>query len=157
MRKTLLAAGLLLGAIPLTAAAMDQHAVHANKLKWSAAPPGFQPGMQVAVISGDPGMVGPYVLRAKMPKGYKIMPHTHPTDENVTVLSGSMSFGDGPKFDTKKGEAVGAGGFVHVGKGMQHYVWATVPTVIQVHGVGPFGIDYVNPVDDPRSQAKKTN
>jgi hypothetical protein len=40
---------------------------------------------------------------------------------------------------------------------MQHYVWATVPTVIQVHGMGPFGIDYVNPADDPRKQAKKTN
>jgi quercetin dioxygenase-like cupin family protein len=89
-----------------------------------------------------------------MPKGYRIAPHTHPGDENLTVLSGSMHVGTGAKFDTKKGDALKAGAFVRVGKGMQHYVWTTAPTVVQVHGTGPFAITYVNAADDPRNKEK---
>jgi anti-sigma factor ChrR (cupin superfamily) len=86
-----------------------------------------------------------------LPAGYKIPPHTHPTDENVTVLSGAFHVGMGDKFDTKKGETLRAGGFVNAQKGMQHYGWTTGPTVIQVHGMGPFTINYINPADDPRN------
>ena len=79
------------------------------------------------------------------------MPHTHPTDENVTVLSGTFHIAMGGKFDAKKGEAVKTGGFFNAEKDMQHYGWTTVPTVVQVHGMGPFAITYVNPADDPRN------
>ena len=87
--------------------------------------------------------------------GYKIPPHTHPTAENVTVLSGSFNIAMGDKFDPKKGEAVRAGGFFTAEKDMQHYGWTTRPAVIQIHGMGPFAINYVNPNDDPRN-AKPT-
>src|SRR4029077_2086766 len=82
---------------------------------------------------------------------YKIPPHTHPTDENVTVLSGNFHIGMGDKFDARKVETVRAGGFFNAQKGMQHYGWTTSPTVIQVHGMGPFTITYLNPADDPRN------
>jgi quercetin dioxygenase-like cupin family protein len=159
MRKTALAFTLLLVALPFTTQAMDEHAVvQPNALKWGPAPPSLPPGAQVAVLAGDPSKDGPYVIRAKLPAGYKIPAHTHPTDENVTIISGSFHFGMGDKFDAKKGETLHAGGFFRAAAGMQHYAWASAPTIIQVHGVGPFAITYVNPVDDPRNaSAKKAN
>jgi quercetin dioxygenase-like cupin family protein len=154
MRKTVVAA-LLLAALPAAALAADDHmAVQPNALKWGPPPPGLPAGAQVAVVSGNPGSDGPYVVRARLPAGYKIAPHTHPTDENVTVLSGAFHVGMGDKFDTKKGETLRAGGFVRAPKAMQHYGWTTSPTVIQVHGMGPFTINYVNPADDPRNNPK---
>jgi quercetin dioxygenase-like cupin family protein len=94
------------------------------------------------------------VVRAKMPTGYKIPPHSHPTDENVTVLSGTFHIAMGDTFDIKRGETVKAGGFFSAQKGMHHYGWATSPTEIQIHGMGPFTITYVNPADDPRNSTK---
>jgi anti-sigma factor ChrR (cupin superfamily) len=154
MKKTV-AAALLLAALPAAAPAMDHIAVQPNALKWGPAPLGMPPGAQVAVVTGDPGKDAPYVVRARLPAGYKIAPHTHPTDESVTVLSGAFHIAAGDKFDTKKGEAVRAGGFFNAEKGMQHYGWTTGPTVIQIHGMGPFAIDYVNPADDPRNKTSE--
>jgi hypothetical protein len=157
MQKLLLCA-VLLAATPLAAlAADDKMAVQPSTIKWGPAPPGFPPGAQVAVISGDPSKEGPYVVRAKMPSGYKVMPHTHPTDENVTVLAGTAHIAMGDKFDAKKGETLGAGGFFTAKQGMQHYFWTTSPAIIQIHGIGPFEINYVNAADDPRKKASSTN
>jgi quercetin dioxygenase-like cupin family protein len=124
--------------------------VSPDQLKWSPAPPAFPKGAQIAVISGDPSKEGPYVVRLKAPAGYKVPAHTHPNDENITVISGSFHVGMGEKLDEKKGTAVKAGGFTRAPKGMQHYAWFTEESVIQNHGVGPSGITYVNPADDPR-------
>lgn len=152
MKKTILAA-LLLAAFPAAALAADDHmAVQPGALKWGPPPPGLPAGAQVAVVSGNPGGDGPYVVRAKLPAGYKIAPHTHPTDENVTVLSGTFHIAMGDKFDPKKGDALKAGGFFRAEKGMQHYGWTSAPTTIQIHGTGPFTINYVNPADDPRNK-----
>ena len=114
MRKTIVAA-LFLAALPAAAFAMDDHiAVQPNVLKWGPPPPGLPAGAQVAVVSGNPGSDGPYVVRAKLPSGYKIPPHTHPTDENVTILSGTFHIAMGDKFDATKGETLRAGGFFKV-------------------------------------------
>ena len=153
--RTIFVMALLLAALPAGALAMDQMAVQPNALKWGPAPPGLPPGAQVAVVTGDPGKDGPYVIRAKMPSGYKIPPHFHPTAENVTVLSGTFHIGMGDTFDSKKGEALKTGGFFTADKGMHHYGWTSGVTVIQVHGMGPFAITYVNPSDDPRNKSAK--
>ena len=153
--KKIIVAALLLAAAPAVALAVDHIAVQPNALKWGPAPPGLPPGAQVAVLAGDPGKDAPYVVRAKLPAGYKIPPHTHPTAENVTVLSGTFNIAMGDKFDSKKGEVVKAGGFFTAEKDTPHYGWTTGPTVIQIHGVGPFAINYINPADDPRN-AKPT-
>jgi anti-sigma factor ChrR (cupin superfamily) len=105
------------------------------------------------VLDGDPFKDGSsYTLRLKMPDGYKIPPHWHPTDENVTVLSGTLGAGMGDKFDRAKGQLMKPGGFVTMPHGMHHFAWAKGPTVVQVHGVGPFAFTYVDPADDPRNQ-----
>ena len=87
-----------------------------------------------------------------MPAGYKIPPHWHPTDENVTVLSGTLGAGMGDKFDRSSGSLLKAGGFVCMPKDVHHYAWAQGPTTIQVHGLAPFAFTYVNPSDDPRNK-----
>ena len=131
--------------------------VNASQLKWGPAPDFIPKGAQIAVLSGDPSKEGLYVVRLKVPAGYKIPAHNHPTAEMVTVISGHFHLGMGDKLDMKKGMVLTAGAFAEAPAKMNHYAWTSSPTVVQVHGQGPFAVTYVNPADDPRgkSQASK--
>jgi quercetin dioxygenase-like cupin family protein len=120
-----------------------------ESLKWGPAPPTLPKGAQLAVLSGDPGAKGPYVVRVKLPAGYQVPAHNHPTTENVTIISGNFNIGMGDKLDKKHGQALKAGGFFSMPPKMNHYAWTSSAAVIQIHGDGPFQIDYVNPADDP--------
>ena len=152
MRGSLFVASLVLSAAPFGVVAQDHHAtMQAGDLKWSA-PAAYAKGAQLAVVRGDPTKEGMYVVRLKVPAGFKIAAHTHPNDENVTVLSGSFNVGTGDKLDESKGMQIKAGGYSFVMKGMNHYAWFTEETVLQLHGMGPQGITYVNAADDPRKQ-----
>jgi hypothetical protein len=125
-------------------------------LKWMPAPSGLPSGAQMAVLTGDPNKSGAaYVFRAKLPDGYKVPPHWHSIDENVTVLSGTLLIGKGDKLDASKAEALPAGSFMSMPKTMRHFAIAKGETVIQLHGIGPFDIHYVNPADDPRKNETK--
>jgi quercetin dioxygenase-like cupin family protein len=126
--------------------------VRPDDIKWGPAPPALPAGAKIAVLSGDPSKAGAYVLRAKFPDGYKVPPHWHPTDENVTVLKGTFMAAKGEKFDAEVSEALPAGSFVCMPKDMRHFAWAKGETIIQVHGIGPFEFNYVNAADDPRKQ-----
>ncbi|HEY0420836.1 MAG TPA: cupin domain-containing protein [Acetobacteraceae bacterium] len=106
-------------------------------------------GAQIAILAGDPSKAESFVLRLKLPEGYEVPAHQHPGAENVTVLSGAFNAGMGDKLDTAKGQVFEPGGFVAMPAQMNHFAWATEPTVIQIHGEGPFEIIYVNPADDP--------
>jgi anti-sigma factor ChrR (cupin superfamily) len=121
-------------------------------LKWGPAPPVLPKGAEITILSGDPHKDGPYVLRLKMPNGYKIPAHNHPTTEYVTVISGDFHIGMGDKLDEKNGIKLTAGGYGEAPAKMNHYAWASSPSVVQVHGQGPFAITYVNPADDPNKQ-----
>jgi len=149
IRISLLAGSLALVLLPLAAGAGD--AVLPDQLKWSA-PATLMKGAEVAVVSGDPSKETPYVIRMRLPDAFKILPHTHPNDESVTVLSGMLHTGMGDTFDEKATEPVGPGGFVKRPKGMAHFIWVSEDTILQLHGVGPTGITYVNPADDPRKK-----
>src|SRR5665811_2174239 len=76
--------------------------VNASDLKWGPAPPVFPADAQMAVLSGDPGKAGTFVIRLKIPAGYKIHAHHHPTNEYLTVISGDFSLGMGDKLDETK-------------------------------------------------------
>jgi quercetin dioxygenase-like cupin family protein len=118
------------------------------KATWGAVP--VFPGAKLAVLQGNPAQPGPFVYRVWFPADFKVPAHFHPAVENVTVLSGTFHLGMGDKLDTAKGERVSAGGFISVPAEHRHYAWTTSETVIQVHGVGPTSITFVNPADDPR-------
>jgi quercetin dioxygenase-like cupin family protein len=120
-----------------------------SALTWADVP-SLPPGAKIAIVAGDPGNEGLYVARFKFPAGYEIPAHTHPNDENVTVISGTFHIGMGDKLDETKGRAIKAGGFFHMPRGMRHYAWASEETIVQANSIGPAGIAYVNPADDPR-------
>ncbi len=131
----------------------DQHvAYNTMELQWADAPPFLPAGAKFIVLQGDPGKAGVYTIRLQVPSGYRIPPHTHPTTEDVTVISGTMSFGMGDTFTDIGGKALKAGGFACMPAGMKHFAWATGETVLQVHGMGPFEINYCHPEDDPRTK-----
>ena len=123
------------------------------EIKWGPAPPILEKGASFAVISGDPGKPGPYVIRLQLPAGFKIAPHWHPTDENVTVISGTFALGMGDKFDAAALKDLGPGGYGLMPAEMRHFAMAKTAVVVQVHGTGPFALTYVNPADDPSKRA----
>jgi hypothetical protein len=126
--------------------------MNGKDIKWGPAPRFFPKGAEFAVLSGDPSKDGLYVVRLKMPAGYKIPAHNHPTTENVTVVSGNFHIGMGDHLDEKKGVELTSGGYGEAPAKMNHYAWVTSPTIVQVHGQGPFSITYVNPADDPSTK-----
>lgn len=130
----------------------DHIMVTAKDLKWADAPPSLPKGAKLAVLEGDPGKPGPFTMRLKVPDGYKVAPHWHPGIEHVTVLSGVFNIGTGEKADTAKAKALPAGSFVVLPEKTPHYVWTKGETIVQVHAIGPWGVTYVNPADDPRKQ-----
>jgi quercetin dioxygenase-like cupin family protein len=156
MVRISLIGGLLIASSMLFAAiAGESHVIaQADALKWRAGPPSLPAGAQLNVLLGDPGQEGLYVIRLKLPAGYKIPAHTHPNDEHVTVLSGAFHLGLSAKLDETKGTRLTPGGFAHAAKDMQHYAWTSEETIVQVHGQGPQGITYVNPDDDPRRKIR---
>ena len=123
--------------------------IPATAVKWMDAPAVLPKGVKLAVISGDPGKPEAFTIRLQMPDGYMIAPHTHPTDEHVTVLSGTLRAAMGTTWDDKALGDFPAGSYANMATGMAHYVRAKGVTVVQVHGVGPFIVNYVNPADDP--------
>jgi quercetin dioxygenase-like cupin family protein len=141
---------LVLGACFAALAAVSAHAqMNSDALKWGSAPAAFPKGAQMAVLSGNPSKKGIFVLRLKMPAGYMIAAHHHPTTEYVTVISGDFALGMGDKLDKGKGVTLHAGGFAAAPAHMNHFAWAVTDTVVQVDARGPFAITYANPADDP--------
>jgi hypothetical protein len=126
--------------------------INSGDLKWGPAPPALPKGAEITVLSGDLSKNGPFVLRLKMPKDYTFPAHNHPTDENVTVISGNFHVGMGDKLDEKKAIELTAGGYAEAPAKMNHYGWVSSPSVVQIQGQGPFEITYVNPADDPSKQ-----
>lgn len=127
-----------------------QHAFTPGSVPYGSAPASVPAGAQLAVLEGDPGAAtGDYTVRLKMPDGYRLAPHWHPKRENVTVLSGTFKVGMGDHFDESKMGDFPAGSFAFLDPDMHHYAMASGEVVVQVHGMSPFQINYVNPDDDP--------
>ena len=155
MTCRLLAVSLLLGSPGFVAAdhpAKDHAVVTPDAMKWADGPASLPPGAKMAVLEGDPSKAGPFVLRVRLPDGMKILPHTHPKDERVTVLAGTLYLGTGKKFDSKAAKEMPAGSYGRTGAGMAHFGFVKGETVLQLHGEGPWAIVYLNPADDPRKK-----
>jgi quercetin dioxygenase-like cupin family protein len=110
--------------------------------------------LRVAVIQGDPMTAGrTYTLRISCTDGAKIAPHWHPTTENVTVIKGTAAVGTGSKWDDAALKEVPTGGFFWAGPHMTHFAECKGDTILQVHGIAPFVINFVTP--DESQPAKK--
>jgi quercetin dioxygenase-like cupin family protein len=153
---TLMIAGALAGvASTAPADTMDGHTIVApQEVKWGPAPAALPPGAEAAVLFGDPTKEGLFALRLKLPEGYSIPPHTHPVDEVVTVISGTFSLGMGETADQSKAQPLPAGSFFALPPGEAHYAFTDEETVVQISTMGPWGLSYVNPEDDPRPKSQ---
>lgn len=136
------------------AAAQAQAPMNNADIKWApAAAAGFPAGGEMAVLSGDPTKQGLFTVRLRMPPGYTVAPHWHPTDELVTVVEGNLSLGMGDAVDKAKSASLAAGGYAVAPAKMHHYAYAgDQGATVQVTAMGPFAITYVNPKDDPRAK-----
>ena len=127
-----------------------QNAFTPDKVVYGPPPATVPPGAQFAVLEGDPtASTGDFTVRVKMPDGYRFPPHWHPKRENVTVISGNFKVGMGDTFDAAKMMTFGPGSFAYMDPSMHHYAMASGEVVIQIHGMSPLQINYVNPNDDP--------
>jgi quercetin dioxygenase-like cupin family protein len=150
LRPTIFAVSLLAGVATTAAAqAPAAHAAAQPEVRWGPAPAVFPAGAQMAVLQGDPSKAELFTVRLRMPNGYRIAPHTHPTDEHVTVISGALHVGMGTTVDPTHMLELSAGGFITAPAEHPHSVRAEGPTVVQVHGMGPFALTYVNPAASP--------
>ena len=124
-----------------------------DSLKWTpppaeavqGQPPADLPAMrsQIAVVEGDPSKAGlPFVIRIKSPDGEVVPPHWHPADEHVTILQGTFILADGEKYSESGGTALNAGAYVSIPRRMWHYGRTKGETILQIHGIGPFVINF---------------
>ena len=127
----------------------DDVFVNSGDVKWQDAPPSLPKGGKVAVLYGDPGKAGPFVMRLKAPAGYKIAPHWHPQAENLTVISGTLFLGRDDTLDASQAHGLKTGGFHYLPAKAHHYAFTKAPTIVQIHGDGPFDITYIDPADNP--------
>jgi hypothetical protein len=120
-------------------------------VEWRTFPP-FPPSARLAIVVGQPSEPGPYVIRVKVPSGFKLMPHRHPEDRVYTVISGVFYIGRGEQFASEGLEAYPPGAVIVLPGGTPHFHWAkSGEYVTQVTGIGPLGLEYVDLRDDPRN------
>ncbi len=122
------------------------------EIQWKDGPASLQAGARIAVLEGDPTKEGFFTMRLWFPDGVKVQPHWHPRIEHVTVISGTLNIGMGDKFDQAATRPMPTGTFGFWPPEMRHFAWAKGNTVIQLHGIGPWVINYLNPSDDPRNK-----
>jgi hypothetical protein len=150
----LLTLALALAALGPTAAlaeSADHIMVMPADLKW-VDNTSLPPGAKIAVIEGPLNEAVPFTIRVKFPANYKIPAHWHPAIEHVTVISGTFNMGTGDKLDTEKTKPLTPGCAAIMPAKTNHFAWTSEETEVQVHGVGPTGITYVDPADDPRKK-----
>jgi quercetin dioxygenase-like cupin family protein len=140
---------LVCGASPAGAADVPHGMFTPNAIKWGDAPPSVPKGAKLAVLYGDPDKDGLFVIRVKLPANYKIAAHSHPTDEVVTVLSGTLHVGMGDKLAPAKAKAFPAGSLIVAPAKTNHFVLTKQPVVIEISSIGPLAFTYANPADDP--------
>ncbi len=126
-------------------------AILSDDIDWQPFP-AFPPSVRLAVVVGNPSEPGTYMVRVKVPHGVKLMPHQHSEDRLYTVISGVFYIGLGDEFDADKLQAYPPGAVIVLPGGTSHFHWAkSSEYVTQVTAIGPLGIGYVNPKDDPRN------
>jgi hypothetical protein len=122
-----------------------------EELKWTDVS-SLPAGAKLVIIEGPITETVPFTFRLKLPANYQIPAHWHPAIEHVTVISGTFNMGVGDKLDTAKTKPLAAGSVATIQAKTNHFAWTKEETIVQVHGVGPWGINYVNPADDPRKK-----
>jgi len=150
-RWAVLLVALLVGCLGVTDASAQSNGhvmVSPADLKWVDVP-ALPPGARMAIIQGPPTQAAPFTFRLKFPADYRIPAHSHPAIEHVTVLTGTLHMSAGDRLDQTKTHPLPAGSVAIMPARVNHFGWTREETIVQVHGVGPWGVTWVNPADDP--------
>ena len=141
-------------AVPGQLRAADPHhtVIRGDAVEWGPAPSSLPPGAEAAVLLGSPAKEGPFVLRLKFPPGFTVPPHRHSKDELVTVIAGKFGVAGGEKLDRGAAKPLPQASFIHLPAGMPHYAWTEEGAIVQINGMGPFDVTYLDPKDDPRKK-----
>jgi hypothetical protein len=132
--------------------ALDQALIlNYEDMHWQDPPPGLPLGSKISVLLGNPANPGPFVVRISTSGEYVVKPHYHSRAEAITVLYGTLFMGMGSDFDPAAAHTINVGGFHYLPAKSPHFAFTKTPTVIEIHGEGPFDIIYLNPADDPRT------
>src|SRR6516162_805179 len=153
---SVIAAGAILLSVGHLVNAQKPHILADPKeANWGPAPPMLPPGAQIAILAGDPTKPAAYAVRLKFPANYAIPAHSHPTDENVVVVSGAVTWGMGDKLNKAgaSNKTLPVGGFASMPANVNHFAYTTQESTIILFGQGPVEFKYVNPSDDPRSKS----
>ena len=159
-----IAFSLMLCAMPVMASGQastmqsnEQHVmITPQEMTWTEGPNALPPGTKLTVIQGDLSKPELYTVRLKVPANYNIPAHWHSQTEHVTVLQGTFYMGEGDKLDKKNGKELTVGSFAVMPKKVHHYAWSgNDEVVLQLHGMGPWDINYIEPNDDPRKNMNK--
>jgi quercetin dioxygenase-like cupin family protein len=134
-------------------AAAKKPAAAPAELKWMDGPPGLPAGA-FAVKKGNPEAKGSFTIGIKMPPGYAVPPHWHPTDEHVTLVWGKLAYGMSDRMNRTAATGLDAGETVVMKAKEHHWVMTADGAEVEVSAMGPFKITYVNAGDDPRGAAK---
>jgi len=114
-----------------------------EQVRWFT-PPYYNDGRQRAQLFGDSTKGGAWVDRVKIPSGKRVLAHTHPQAEFVTVIEGTWYLGTGERFDSTKLKGYPAGSFIVIPAGVPHFVAAKEGSVIvQLSGSEVFRTDYL--------------
>jgi hypothetical protein len=139
---------------PVSAPALDAMDktmfMNSDDMHWQDPPPGLPAGAKVTVLLGDPSKPGPFVVRISTSGEYVVKPHYHSRAEALTVLYGTLYMGTASEFDPASAHTIYVGGFHYLPAKSPHFAFTKTPTVLELHGDGPFDIIYLNPEDDPR-------
>jgi quercetin dioxygenase-like cupin family protein len=151
MKKFICAIAVAAAVVGISAQGHDHVIASLKDAQWGPAPPFIPAGAQIAVLSGDPTKPVPYAVRLKFPANYAIPAHSHPTDENVVVVSGAVTFGMGDKLaKDATNKTLPVGGYALMPANMNHFAYTSAESTIVLYGMGPVEFKYVNPNDDPR-------
>jgi len=137
---------------PVHRAADGMIVAHAGLVGWGAAPAALPAGAQAIILEGDPTKAEMFTIRLKFPNNYVVPPHYHPAWEHITVISGILHLGMGDRFTMANATELRAGSFAALPTGMRHFAHTVGETIVQLHGMGPFVLTYVNRADDPRNR-----
>jgi len=139
-------------AVPSVWAQAGAHTmVMPGDLKWVVVP-SLPSGAKLAVVEGPLNAAVSFTFRLRFPADDKLPAHWHAAIEHVTVMSGAFNMGIGDKLDAAKAKRLPAGSVAIMQPKTNHFAWTKEETIVQVHGIGPWTLTYVNPADDPRKK-----
>jgi len=121
-----------------------QHVVRLDATQWRPCPPNLPAGCEVAILDGHPKKAGLFTVRFNTMQEFIMPAHSHPKDERVTVIKGRVAVGFGRDATRAAADEFVAGDYYINARDEIHKVWIDSGSIVQITGIGPWVVDYVD-------------